>query len=190
MTRLPNQRALKAPIRYLFRNPFRNSLRNSPAGRTQARYLHDASAPFSGPPSYATLAQRFSSSNRSPASFFAQKKAKENRERGTFVDIHDIGGPDPKEYDVLLTDIDYGKLSSEISKLVGIPYLKEATREEANKEVEKVHGFAYGKKSRLILPCTVSIGDTARWVFFIVDSGAPITYLSTQASFHTTGMST
>ena len=185
MTRLPNQRALKTPIRYLFRNPFRNPLPNPPVGRMQARYLHDALAPFSGLPSYATLARRFSSSNPSPVSFFAQKKAKENIERGIFVDIHDIGGPDPNDYGVLLTDVDYNKLSSEISQLVGIPYLKEAAREEANKEAEKVHGFAYGKKSRLILPCTVSIEDTARWVFFIVDSGAPITYLSTQVSFHT-----
>ena len=53
--------------------------------------------------------------------------------RGTFVDVHDIGPVNPKDYDVLITDIDDHKLHSEISDLVGIPYLKEATKEEAER---------------------------------------------------------
>jgi hypothetical protein len=40
-----------------------------------------------------------------PISFFRQKAAKEAIERGQFVDIHDIGGVDPKDYDVLLSDM-------------------------------------------------------------------------------------
>jgi hypothetical protein len=69
----------------------------------------------------------------SPITFFSQKAAKEAIERGQFVDIHDIGGVDPNDYDVLITDINNDTLHSEISKLVDIPYLKEATKDEADK---------------------------------------------------------
>jgi len=48
-------------------------------------------------------------------------KAEEDTARGVSVDIHDIGPVDPKDYDVLITDIDDHKLHSEISDLVGIP---------------------------------------------------------------------
>jgi len=177
MLKLPSRQALKA-----LRNPFRSTLPNPLRVPLQTRHLHNSPAPFSGPPSYATLARRFSASSPSPISYFAQKAAKEAIERGEFVDIHDIGGVEPKDYDVLLTDIDNDKLHSEISKLVGIPYLKEATKDEADKVAEEIHGFAYGQKFRLIVPCVLGIEDKARWVFFIVGSGAPLTFISTQVS--------
>ena len=44
---------------------------------------------------------------------------------------------DPNDYDVLTTDINDNMLHSDISKLVDIPYLKEATKDEADKMVEK-----------------------------------------------------
>ena len=81
---------------------------------------------------------RFSSSNPSPIEYFSQKKAEENIARGKFVDIHDIGPVDPKEYDVLITDIKDHTLHNEISDLVGIPYLKEATKEEADKKADSL----------------------------------------------------
>jgi hypothetical protein len=175
MLRLSSRQALKA---------LRNHLPNPLRGPLQARYLHDEPAPFSGPPSYATLARRFSSSNPNPISFFARSEAKEAMERGEFVDIHDIGGVDPKDYDVLITDVDNNTLHSEISKPTGIPYLKEATNGEADKVVEDIHGFIYGRKFRMMLPCVLSIEEKARWVFFIVNSGAPLTYISTQVNIH------
>lgn len=49
---------------------------------------------------------------------------KEAIERGQFVDIHDIGPVDPKDYDVLITDVDNHVLQTEISELVGIPYIQ------------------------------------------------------------------
>jgi hypothetical protein len=187
MLRLPSQQALKAlcsslrnPLRNPPRSPFRDPLRNPP----HACYVHTERAPFLGPPSYRTITQRFSSSNPNPISFFARKDAKEAIERGEFVDIHDIGGVDPKDYDVLITDVDNDTLHSEISNLVGIQYLKEATKDEADMVVEDIHGFVYGRKYRMMLPCVLSIEDKARWVFFIVDSGAPLTYISTQVSVH------
>jgi hypothetical protein len=110
--------------------------------------------------------------------------AKEAIERGEFVDIHDIGGVDPKDYDDLITDMDNDTLHSEISKLVDIPYLKEATKGDADKMAREIHGFLYGRKRRMILPCIVGIKDMARWVFFIVNPGAPLTFISTEVSVH------
>jgi hypothetical protein len=66
-------------------------------------------------------------------------------ERGEFVDVHDISGMNPKDYDVLITEVDNDTLHSKISKLVDIPYLKEATKDEANKVAKEVRSFYYGR---------------------------------------------
>jgi hypothetical protein len=194
MLKLLSRQALK-PLRNPFRSPLssplssplRSLLPNPLRGPPQTRYLHNVPAPpFSGPPSYATIARRFSAQSSDPINFFRLKEAKEAIERGQFVDIHDIGRVDPNDYDVLLTDINNDILHSEISKLVDIPYLKEATKDEADKEARKIHGFLYGQKLRMILPCVLSIKGAARWVFFIVDSGAPVTYISAEVSVSST----
>ncbi|KAH0548164.1 hypothetical protein GP486_008112, partial [Trichoglossum hirsutum] len=91
-------------------------------------------------------------------------RANEAIKNGNFVDIHDIGGTDPKDYDVLITDVDNDVLRSEISELVGMPYLKEATKDEANNTPDKTCGFVYGQKFRMIFPCLLSIKDKAHWV--------------------------
>ena len=181
MLRLPSRQALKA-----LRNPFRSPLPNPLRGPLQTRHIYTAAPPFSGPPSYATIARRFSDLSPNPLSFFSQKAAKEAIERGEFVDIHDIGGVDPNDYDVLITDMNNDTLHSEISKLVDIPYLKEAMKDEADKVATKVRGFLYGQKRRMILPCVLGIKDQARWVFFVVDPGSPLTYISSQVSVHPT----
>jgi len=98
-------------------------------------------------------------------------KAEEDAARGAFFDIHDIGGVDPNDYDVLITDVDDHTLHNEISDLVGIPYLKEATKEEADKVADSLRGFVYGRKYRMIAPCVLKIEDNAHWVFFIVNGG-------------------
>ena len=77
-------------------------------------------------------------------------------------------------------------LESEISEVVGISYLKEATKNEADKVVDEIHSFSYDWKRRPILPCVLGIGNKVRWVFFVVDSGAPVTYISGQVSVHPT----
>jgi hypothetical protein len=179
MLRIPSRQALKA-----LHNPFRNPLPNPLRIPLQMRHLHYEAAPFSGPPSYATLAQRFSSSSPGPIRFFLQKAAEEAIGRGEYVDVHDISGVDPKDYDVLITEIDHSTLHSEISKLVDIPYLKEATKDEADKVAKEIRGFFYGRTLRMIFPCVLTIKDQARWVFFIVVSGAPLTYISTEVSVH------
>jgi hypothetical protein len=177
---------LSRPGPRALRNPFRSPLPNPLCGPLYMRHLHTEPAPFSGPPSYATLARRFSASSPNPMSFFAQKAAKEAIERGEFVDIHDIGGVDPKDYDVLITDMNNDTLHSEISKLVDIPYLQEAMKDEADKVAREIRGFMYGRKLRMILPCVLGIQDKARWVFFIVDYVSPLTFISTQGSVSST----
>lgn len=71
-------------------------------------------APFAGPPSYATLAQRFST-NPTPVIYHQAIKDGEAIKRKDYVDIHDVGGLNPKDYDVLLTDVDYNVFQDEIS---------------------------------------------------------------------------
>jgi hypothetical protein len=137
-----------------------------------------------GPPSYATLARRFSASSPNLVSYFAEKAAKEAIERGQFVDIHDVVGVQPKGYDVLLSDVDKDTLHTGISKVVGIPSLKEATKDEADKVAREINGVLYGESFRVIFPCILSAKDTARWVFFIVDSGAPSNYISAEVNVH------
>ena len=164
-------KALRSPLHYPLRYPLRLS----------ARDVHSMQTPYTGPPTYDTLAQRFSSSP-SPLAFFINKRQQEARDRGEFIDIHDVGGVDPKDYDVLITDIDSKKLRSEIAEVIGIPYLAKASEADANKVVEIGHGIVYGPKFRSILPCIVSRHGKSHWVFFIVDTGAPLTYLSAEVS--------
>lgn len=162
----------------------RNLLRNP-----HTRYVHNEHAPFSGHPSYATIARRFSS-QPNPLDYFPSKKAKEAKERGKLIDIHDVGGVDPKDYDVLISDVDDDILRTDLSELMGIPYLKEATKDEANDKVDIGHCIIYGMKQRTIFPSIVSFQDKARWVFFILVPGSPLTYLSVQVSVSTYGKNT
>lgn len=180
MFRLPNRQTFKAlhsPLRSPLRSPPRSPLRY-PLRLSSSRVIQ---VPFSGPPTYDTIARRFSSYPNLPA-FFARKHQEEARDRGEFVDIHDIGGIDPKDFDVLITDINDEKLRSEIAEVVGIQYLAKATEADANTMVEIGRGYIFGRNVRTIFPCVVSHKGKAHWVFFIVDSGAPLTYLSVQVS--------
>jgi hypothetical protein len=188
MPTLRSQQALKAlcsPLRNLLRNPLRgplrDPLRNPLRNLLHTRHIHTELAPFSGPPSYATIARRFSS-YPNPMTFFTEKKAKEAIDRGEFIDIHDVGGVEPEDFDVLISDMNHNNLRSDVAELIGMPYLGKATTDEANKVVDVGHGIVYGRKLRPILPCIVSSNDKAYWVFFIYDTSAPLTYLSTQVS--------
>ncbi|KAF2187162.1 hypothetical protein K469DRAFT_749516 [Zopfia rhizophila CBS 207.26] len=176
MLRLPSQQALKA-LRNPLRNPFQNAVRQP----LLMRQVHIEQAPFIGPPTYETLTRRFSS-YPNPLAYYRKKKEDEALSRGEFVDIHDIGGVDPKDFDVLITDMDESTLRNEIAELAGIQYLKEASQDEALKRVEIGKGFIFGNMSRTIFPCVVSTSKSARWVFFLVDSGSPLTYISSHTA--------
>lgn len=140
-------------------------------------------APYAGPPSYATLAQRFST-NPTPVLYYQAIKDSEAIKRKEYVDIHDVGGLNPKDYDVLLIDVDYNVLQGEISTLCGIPYLQEATKSDAGKKVEEATAIVFGPMHRVIFPAVVHNADKdkAHWVYFIIDTGSPLTYLSSQVN--------
>ncbi|KAF8455263.1 hypothetical protein BDZ91DRAFT_746834 [Kalaharituber pfeilii] len=168
MFKLFSQRAVKAVPRH-----FRPSA---------SRRIHSMQLPYIGPPTYETIARRFSSSEVDPRAYFARKLQEEAKQRGKYIDIHDVGGVDPKDFDVLITDVNDESLRNEISQVVGIPYLAKATEADANEVLKAGHGLIYGRKLRTIFPAAVGHKGKAHWVFFILDTGAPLTYLSSQAS--------
>lgn len=91
-------------------------------------------------------------------------------------------------YDVLsagFTDVTDEILRTEIAELVGIPYLSRATQDESNKKVDIGSGFLYGDTYCPIFPCVVKFRERAHWVFFIVASGSPGTFLSAQVGVTT-----
>ena len=71
---------------------------------------------------------------------------------------------DPKDYDVLLRDMNEKTLGSEVVEFAGVPYLQKATKDEANKVVEIGNGFSYSLRScndismRCQLPTKGSLG--------------------------------
>ncbi|KAG0131906.1 hypothetical protein HOY82DRAFT_453268, partial [Tuber indicum] len=97
--------------------------------------------------------------------------------------IHEIGGFNPKDFDVLISDIGASQLKHEIADVAGIPYHSPATEQEANTVVQVGDCFIYGPNLRTMFPAVVSNrSGKAFWVFFLVDTGSPKTYLSAQTS--------
>jgi hypothetical protein len=176
----------------MFRSASRQIAKALPRSRIlTSRPVHTIPVPYSGPPSYDTIRRRFSLSHPDPQDFVIRQRQQEALERGEFTDIHDVDpeySPDPTEYDVLLTDITHGKLESTIAEELGIPYLSKATEADAKEVVQVAEGYIYGLHKRTIVPFVVANEKEARWVFFIVNSGSPWTYLSAQASIARTAL--
>lgn len=129
MFRLLSRQAVKAVPRP------RAGLRIS--NSTTSRHVHSMQLPYTGPPSYDTIARRFSSDVVDPQAYLTRKRQQEAKNRGEFVDIHDIGR-DPNDY-VLITDIKHETLETTTAEELGIPYLSKATESQAKKVVQ-VHG--------------------------------------------------
>ncbi|KAF8543539.1 hypothetical protein BDD12DRAFT_801897 [Trichophaea hybrida] len=100
-------------------------------------------APFSVPPNYDTIAQRFSS-QPDPLYFFNEKQQQESLQWGEYTEIlHDITpeiGFYPSQYDVMLTDISHETLKQRISDELGIVYLSKAT-DDAKKPVTSPYTY-------------------------------------------------
>lgn len=115
------------------------------------------------------------------------KSLQEAKERGDFkvwddfVDIHDAPDMKPEDFDVFITDITDRKLRTELSDIMGVKYLAKASEADANNALNIGEAIIYGSCNRTIFPSVVSHKDKAYWVFFIVDSGSPSTYLSEPA---------
>lgn len=114
--------------------------------------------------------------------YYQARRANDAIRRGEYVDIHDVGGPNPKDYDVLISDVNYNILRGEVSVLGGIPYLQKATKTEAEIVLEEGQAMLFGPKLRVIFPAVVRNQGSAYWIYFIVDTGSPLTYISTQVN--------
>ena len=99
-----------------------------------------------------------------------------------FIDIHDgklSHLTPPADYDVLISDITHKTLDTTIAEELGIPYLGEATKADAEARVRIADGYIFGPNDRTIIPLVVTHKEVARWVFFILDTGCPWTYSQT-----------
>jgi len=181
MLRLSSQQALKT-----LRNPLRNPLQGALRKTFQVHQVHSSQrynepVPFFGPASYETLGRLFSSTP-GPQLYYSIQKGQEASERREWVDIHDIGFPDPKNYDALITDVTEDDLKNEVAEVSGIKFLQKVTKAEADEEVKVGHGFLYGYQSHMMFPYVVGYGDKAHWVFFLADTCSPLTYVSKTVS--------
>lgn len=126
MFRILSRQAVKAVPR-----PFRPSTGTS-------RRTHSAQLPYTGPPSYETITRRFSPSQVDPQGFFTGKHNEEARDRGEYIEIHDVSGIGPTDYDVLISDIKHETLNTRITGGVGLPYLSKATEADAKRWFARV----------------------------------------------------
>jgi hypothetical protein len=77
------------------------------------------------------------------------------------------------DYDVLLSDIKPHELPTRISAIMGVPYLSEAPN-----CTWPLHGKIVGYNKRLLFTIPVSLGEKSVYVHFILDTGAPATFIA------------
>ena len=78
-------------------------------------------------------------------------------------------------------------METTIAEEIGI--LSKATEAEAKELVKIGIGYIHGLKRRTMVPFVVRCGEESRWVFFMVDNCAPLTYLLIQVRFEMTMIS-
>ena len=71
--------------------------------------------------------------------------------------IHEVSCMDPKDFDVLITDIGHHTLENEISEVIGVPYLTSATNFTANTKAKIGEAIIYGRNLPTIVPCVVNL---------------------------------
>lgn len=111
-------------------------------------------------------------------------KQGEFRERDEFVTVNEYDGVKPQNYDVLLIDINDNTLRGELSEGLSVQYLEKAVGVDAARPVDFISSYLYGVKRRPVLACPVYKNDVTKalWVIFILDTGAPSTYLCSKVS--------
>ncbi|CUS14156.1 unnamed protein product [Tuber aestivum] len=136
-----------------------------------------------GPCTSGNITRFFSASQVDVPATCTHNPASEAKRVEEFVDIHDIGGFNPKDFDVLISDIGVNQLKHKIADIAGISYHQPASEQEANAVVRVGNCFIYGRNLRVMFPAAVTgrFGK-AFWIVFLVDTGSPKTYLSAEAS--------
>ena len=75
-------------------------------------------------------------------------------------------------------------VEAEFSWIFGIEHLARATEDDAERKVDELYGYLYAGR-RLIVPCVISNGKMACWVYCIVDPKAHSNYLSAKVNAST-----
>ncbi|KAF2014503.1 hypothetical protein BU24DRAFT_423436 [Aaosphaeria arxii CBS 175.79] len=101
--------------------------------------------------------------------------------KGRWVDIHYGDDAESVLSDVSISDLQDKDMRTDLSELFGIPYLATASKQEADEAQKTLQGMLFGPKRRPVVASTVRFEGQCKWVFFMVNTGAYYTYLSSQA---------
>ena len=82
----------------------------------------------------------------------------------------------------MISDVTHETLNTTIAEELGLPYLGKATKSAAEEKIKMLDGYIYGPNERTIFSLPVTHKEMACWVFFILDTGCPSTYFSTEVS--------
>lgn len=85
---------------------------------------------------------------------------------------------DANIFDVLLSDVKSEQLKGELSKALKITYLSDAEDIQPSKQKD---GIIWGSHRKLFIHLTVKRGNNNRNIIFLIDTGAPFTYLCKEA---------
>ena len=80
----------------------------------------------------------------------------------------------PNNLDIMLTDVHEKDLHSAIAKKLKITYLGEADR----KSEKELNGILWGMYDRVMVPIIMEFKGKRKYVFFLVDTGSPKTFVS------------
>ncbi|PUU77244.1 hypothetical protein B9Z19DRAFT_1128505 [Tuber borchii] len=148
----------------MFRFPSRLAFQD--LSKPLLRFIHHTPAPDISSPTYNSVLKRLNSV--ADQQMFHKRQPPQEVKSDAF--------------DALFPDIKHETLDTIISEEIGIPYLSSAAEAEAKKVIRVAQGYIHGRHCRTIFPLAVTHKDEARWVFFIVGSLCPLTYLSHQTS--------
>jgi hypothetical protein len=84
---------------------------------------------------------------------------------------------DPRNFDILLTDIVAEDIYENIPKQLNVEYLSDAP----NELDQNITGIMFGRNFRLFCATTVSVKNKIKMVIFLVDTGSPNTFISEDA---------
>ncbi|CAI2187326.1 11319_t:CDS:1 [Funneliformis geosporum] len=87
------------------------------------------------------------------------------------IDIDDTY--EPKNFDILLTDVCGKDLRKGISEILGVEYLS-----DSSKKFDDINGIMYGVNFRFFYATTIKINKKIKVVHFLLDTGSPVTYIS------------
>src|SRR5688572_4214861 len=90
---------------------------------------------------------------------------------------------DPRQFDILITDVIAEDIHENIPKELNVKYLADVPKELD----QDITGVMFGRNLRLFCAMTVKAKDKVKMVIFLVDTGSPTTFISEEV-FHSFGI--